>query len=630
LAPEPPTLEQLVSYSKPADPRISPDGSRVAFTLAPVSREGEHPSAAVWMVEADGEPRQFTGGGWHDAEPRWSPDGERLAFVSDRAQREEKSLYVMPVTGGEARRVFERQGKVAAPEWSPDGRYIAFLFTEPETAEEKRRREERDDANVRDANYEYTRLWVLDAGTRTAEPVSPEGRQVWGYAWAPDSGGLAVNTTPTPRFNDTFEETEVSLVAREGGEPETVLRQVGSAQDLVWSPDGEYLAYRARAGRVVNGDYVYRVPVAGGEPECLTPGYRGTAAYLARLGDSLLLLAHEGLDAAFYRLGWAGGMERLLAGTRGKVVVPATASRSGERLAAIVQDAAHPPDVFVGEAGAERPERRTRLNPELEAAALGAAERVRWESDPGVEVEGLLVRPVGYEAGRRYPLVVQVHGGPAWLWQDEFCASWHEWAQVLAGRGYAVLLPNPRGSTGYGPEFTNAIFADVGGGEFRDVLAGVDATVERGVADPERLGISGWSWGGYLAAWAVTQTDRFRAAVMGAGLSNMISDNSLGDIPSANLSLFERSPYEDPDPYYERSPIRYAKDAKTPTLILHGEDDERVSVAEGVQFYVALRTLGVETRLVTYPREGHRIEERRHQLDLLERLVGWFDRYLKG
>jgi dipeptidyl aminopeptidase/acylaminoacyl peptidase len=296
------------------------------------------------------------------------------------------------------------------------------------------------------------------------------------------------------------------------------------------------------------------------------------------------------------------------------------------------QDGTHAPEVHVADLNEHEqgPVRRTRLGAELEEAYLGEMEVVRWESDAGVEIQGLLVKPHGYRDGQRYPLVVQVHGGPTSLWADKFCASWRDWAQVLAGRGYAVLLPNPRGSTGRGPDFSNAIFDDVGGGELRDVLAGVDAMVDRGLADPERLAIGGWSWGGYLTALAVTRTDRFKAAVMGAGVSNLISDNSLGDIPSVNLCYFRETVYRDPDPYYERSPIRHISNARTPTLILHGEEDKRVAAAQSVEMYVALRSLGVETQLITYPREGHSIEEREHQLDVVRRVAGWFENYLSS
>jgi dipeptidyl aminopeptidase/acylaminoacyl peptidase len=271
---------------------------------------------------------------------------------------------------------------------------------------------------------------------------------------------------------------------------------------------------------------------------------------------------------------------------------------------------------------------RTNLNPETESAALGQPEIVRWTSDPGVEVEGVLIKPHGYVEGQRYPFIVQVHGGPTGLWSNQFAATWHDWAQSLASRGFAVLMPNPRGSTGRGPDYSNAIFGDVGGGEYRDMMSGVDAMIARGIADPERLGVGGWSWGGYMTAWTVTQTNRFKAAVMGAGLPNMISDNGLGDIPSANLSYFETTPYHDPDPYFERSAIRHIRNAKTPTLILHGEADDRVSPAEGREMYIALRTLGVETQFVTYPRERHSFTERKHQLDLIRRVVEWYEQHL--
>jgi dipeptidyl aminopeptidase/acylaminoacyl peptidase len=565
--------------------------------------------------------------------PAPRPTATRIAFLSDRAERGEKSLYVIPTDGGEALRIFDEQGDVSEPSWSPDGRSVAILFTEPEAQEAKERKERREDAKVWDADHRYRRLWVVDGENLKAHPVSPEGRQVWGYAWSPDSEWLAINTSVTPKVDDRFKETEVAVVPRKGGTSWTIFCTFGLAEDFVWSPDGAYLAYRSHARRVLYGEYVYRRPLEGGETVCLTPDYGGTGEYLGSFTDGdLLFLAHEDITSVLYRLSWEGKRSRLrigeTSGTFGNFV---SASEDGERLAMVWQDSTHAPEVYVAEMreAGRGPARRTWLGAELEEAALGEVEVVRWESDPGVEIEGMLVKPRGYREGERYPLVVQVHGGPTSLWAEKFCASWRDWAQVLAGRGHAVLLPNPRGSTGRGPAFANAVFGDVGGGELRDVLAGVDAMVERGVADPERLGIGGWSWGGYLTALAVTRTERFKAAVMGAGVSNLISDNSLGDIPSANLSYFKETLYHDPDPYYERSPIRGVRDVRTPTLILHGEEDRRVSVAQSIEMYVALRALGVETQLVTYPREGHSIEEREHQLDVIRRIIGWFERHLR-
>ena len=633
-ATQPLVPEQLTDQKRPFDVRVSPDGAWIVFVVRPFAKQEKHSVSDLWVAPfSNGAPRRFTSGDWLDEAPRPSPDSSQIAFLSDRAQRGEKSLYIISIDGGEAQRIFDEQGNLSEPSWSPDGHSVAVLFTEPETQEAKERKRRREDAKVWDANYRYRRLWVIDAESLEARPISPDDRQVWGYAWSPDSEWLAINTAATSRIDDKFKEMEVTLVPRKGGTGRTVFSTCGPAEDLAWSPDGAYLAYRARAGRVSYGEYVYRRPVEGGEEICLTPDYEGTAEYLGTLaGRDLLLLAHEGVASVLYQLSWKGERSHLRidksSGTLGYIM---STSEDGKRLAMVWQDGTHPPEVHAAELNRleqEGPMRRTRLGAQFEEASLGEVEVVRWKSDPSVEVQGLLVKPYGYRDGQRCPLVVQVHGGPTSLWAEKFCASWRDWAQVLAGRGYAVLLPNPRGSTGRGPAFSNAVFDDVGGGELRDVITGVDAMIERGVADPELLGIGGWSWGGYLTALAVTQTDRFKAAVMGAGVSNLISDNSLGDIPSANLSYFRETVYQDPDPYYERSPIRHISNTRTPTLILHGEEDKRVSAAQSVEMYIALRTLGVATQLVTYPREGHYIEEREHQLDLIRRVIGWFEKHL--
>jgi dipeptidyl aminopeptidase/acylaminoacyl peptidase len=235
---------------------------------------------------------------------------------------------------------------------------------------------------------------------------------------------------------------------------------------------------------------------------------------------------------------------------------------------------------------------------------------------------------VGFEEGKRYPLVVHIHGGPAWLWSDRFMADWHDWAQLLAQRGYAVLLTNPRGSTGRGPAFVDAEVNDLGGGELRDMLTGLDHVLSMGFVDPERLGVGGWSHGGYMTAWTVTQTDRFKCAVMGAGLSNLASDQGQNDIPRCNDDYWDVSAYEDATPYLQRSAVTFMKNAKTPTLILHGEKDERVRVPQAWEMHRGLQWVGVETDLVTYPREQHPIRERAHQIDLLERVLSWYGRFL--
>ena len=298
-------------------------------------------------------------------------------------------------------------------------------------------------------------------------------------------------------------------------------------------------------------------------------------------------------------------------------------------LAVVQAGTTSPGVVWVARPGKELA-RLTTLNPELEGLAWGATEQVSWRAPDGMDVQGLLIKPVGYEPGRRYPTVVHVHGGPAWQWSDGFYGTWHDWGQFLAARGYAVLLPNPRGSTGRGTAYMAGNYDDVGGGEWQDALAGVHWAIAQGIADPDRLGVGGWSWGGYLTAWAVTQTNIFKGAVMGAGLSNLLSDHGQNDIPDANRLYFRDLPYRDSAAYWDPSPLKHVARSATPTLILHGEKDDRVTPAQGQEFYRALKTLGVPTKFVLYPREPHSFAERAHQLDVLKRTLGWFDRYVKA
>jgi dipeptidyl aminopeptidase/acylaminoacyl peptidase len=365
--------------------------------------------------------------------------------------------------------------------------------------------------------------------------------------------------------------------------------------------------------------------------EHLTPDVEGTVENLVRVAsnDAVMIQLETGQHGSLLMKNEIN-VRTLNCGSDFATFMPhhATVSDDGCRVSFVAESARTPPEVWIYERTIDRTQRLTYLNEVFEAAALGDAEVVHWTAPDGLEIEGMLYRPFDYVEGERYPLVVQVHGGPTARWGDEFTGNWYDWAQSLAGRGFAVLLPNPRGSTGRGSSFTNALFNEVGRAEFHDTMTGVDALIERGIVDPDRLGIGGWSWGGYMTAWAITQTNRFKAAVVGAGVTNMVSDNSVGDIPSANLSYFESTPYDDPEPYWSRSPLRYVSKVRTPTLILHGEEDRRVAMSQGLELYTALRFREVDTQFVTYPREGHSIRETLHQKDLIERVVHWFSRHL--
>ncbi len=701
--PTKPTLtpEDALRLRKASDPQVSPDGRAVAFCVAPLSQEGEHPTGTIMRVSTDSgaTPRPFTTGPGLDNAPRWSPDGAWLAFISDRHERGKPALYLMPADGGEAERLVTERGEASDPRWSPDGARLSFLLKEIDSEdEEKRKKEGRDDAVVVDDD-KYTRLWLVDAASRAVTRLSPDGVNVWAHTWSPAGASgatgdrIALLHTATPHINDYFGGSTLSMLAVGGagadarsdgaktgsadvpsvpvtfegvGSPPgtgeqrserpalsgtastppdnaagvpvgpltTVCRVEGVAESLCWSPDGSCLALVAPALQrrfTSSAAAPLVVAASGGALQALVQDHPAEFSYVAWLSDDTLVAAGvEGLHGVYYRVTLDGEVAALLPDGQPAPSSPRDVALGPDRATLTVVQAT---TTSPGDVWAARPResltRLTTLNPDLEGLAWGEVEQVSWHAPDGLEVQGLLIKPVGYEPGRRYPTIVHVHGGPAWQWSEGFYATWHDWDQFLAARGYAVLLPNPRGSTGRGTAYVGANYDDVGGGEWQDVLAGVHYAIGRGIADPDRLGIGGWSWGGYLTAWAVTQTDIFKGAVMGAGLSNLLSDHGQNDIPDANRLYFRGLPYHDAPAYWDPSPIKHVARVKTPTLILHGEKDDRVAPAQGREFYRALKTLGVPTQFVLYPREPHGFTERAHQRDVITRVLDWFEKYVK-
>lgn len=631
------TPEEIADRIVPSDPRIAPDGSRVVFVAAPGSKTGEKWTRSLWIAGDDLPTRQFTSGSADDCDPRWSPDSSQILFRSDRHKpgSEDYRLFVLPVSGGEAVPLGELGGELSQPEWSPDGRWVAVLRKDPEPEAITARKKERDDAIVVEEDPRFTRLWIVDTESKRARCLTTGEREVRSFSWAPDSLSLVAITTEAAEYDATLGPGEVWQLSVEGSLPRHVsrFRTTPGSPVVVETSSGPVVAVRANGHRDQPKDSIWTVALSGGEPIDALPELVGNVEELRPNSGTFGHLAARIIERTHGRLygvdlvnGNLTSVTPAAIASRGSIVDPASMSSGGKRLAVVWSDSTTPEEVWIGDVQGEA-HPVTSFGKDFHGR-LQPTEHVSWMSDDGVEIEGLLTYPAGYQPGRRYPLVVEVHGGPSWQWEDRVMLDWHDWAQMLASRGYAVLMPNPRGSTGYGPELQRLLQDDVGGGESRDLVAGALAMVDRGIADQGRLGIAGWSWGGYLTAWTITQTSIFRAAVMGAGLANMVSDHGQGDIPSANLLYYPGQPYLHMEAYWKSSPVRYVAAVRTPTLILHGEEDARVHPAQGMEYFRALKTLGVPVRFVRYPREKHRIEERAHQVDLMHRIIDWFDRYL--
>ncbi|RIK36283.1 MAG: peptidase S9 [Chloroflexi bacterium] len=649
-------IDAAVTQRVPADVRITGDGSGVVFSLGWASTAGEHPVADLWYAATDGSSlRRLTAGTAHDSAPRLHPDGTLLAFISDRATPGVGALYLLALDGGEALRLSAGEAALSDPQWSPDGRQIAVLVTDADDAEDRRRKEERDDPVVVGERLKYTRLALLDVPPdpfgadgltpSTPRPLLQGDWHVWEHAWSPDGAWIAAIVSRKPGMDETFDGLRVALLPAAGGEPLLVGGERGvyrSAASLAWAPDGHRLAFLGGVDLTASGAAaVWLVdPAAPQQPTLRFHDEDGTIEALAWPHDAWLALHRlTNVTASFWKLPVSDGPPRLaLTGEQAErgtfsaggwsSGIGGAFSRAGAWFASTWGDATRPREVWAGQTGGTA-RQLTEFNADLASRRFGRTEVVRWHASDGSEVEGLLIYPVDYVAGQRYPTILHTHGGPTWAWDDHLYADWHDWGQWLATNGYAVLLPNPRGSTGRGWRYALGNLHDLMGGDWHDSQAGIDALIERGIADPERLGVGGWSYGGYTTAWTITQTTRYKAAIVGAGVSNRASCAGTIDIVRWLQSWFPAEFPENPDSYWDRSPVRYVGAVATPTLILHGEKDERVPVSQGWELYNALKTMGVPTQLVIYPRQPHLIGERNHQRDLLQRVVEWFDRYLK-
>ncbi|MEZ4562521.1 MAG: S9 family peptidase [Thermomicrobiales bacterium] len=636
-AASPLTAAELADREIPAAPTVSPDGRQVAYVVLPNGQKGEKAAHAIWVAGEDASPRQVTAGTHADGSPRWSPDGKHLVFVSDRLEKDDdgSQLFLLPVEGGEATPLGALKGSLSQPKWSPDGRFVAVLRTDPEPEELKKRKKDRDDAIVVEEDPSFTRLWAVEVASGKARLLTTADREVRDFAWLPESNGFVVITTNEIGWDAAMGPSQLWETPLSGARSRLIanLGTTGSMPVVVDTASGRRVALRIDGHRDQPSDSVWIVAFEGGEAVNLLPDLRGIVEGLAewpghpgKIAARIVERTRARLYSVDVETGEIASLTPPSMAEKGSIIGGPSFSRDGSKVALLWSDGTTPEELFLGKTAGE-PTRVTSLG-EAFVGRLQPTEHVTWLSDGGVEVEGILTYPAGYESGKRYPLVVEIHGGPSWQWEDRVMLDWHDWAQMLASHGYAVLMPNPRGSTAYGHDFQKLLQDDVGGGESRDLVTGALAMVERGIADPDRLGIGGWSWGGYLTAWTITQTDIFKAAIMGAGLANLVSDHGQDDIPQANLLYFPGHPYDHMEMYWAASPIRYIANVVTPTLILHGDADARVHPAQGMEYFRALKVRGVPVRFVRYPREKHGISERAHQIDLMDRIVDWLARYL--
>ncbi len=640
------TPDDILKVKSVGNVRVSPDGRRVVFTVTEQVMEAEksEPLTHLWLAKADGsEAFQLTRGDKSSTSPRWSPDGKWIAFSSERSGK--SNIWLIRADGGEAEQLTEFKSGLGGFEWSHSGRWIAFTAPADTSAEDEKKQKEKRDWQVVDTEFKHHRLWMIpvekDAqGKRAPRQLTKQDFHVGGgfggpeINWSPDDRKIVFTHSPTPRVND-WTKADISEVEVETGQLRAVANTAASEAEPVYSPDGRWIAYTSSDIPPTWGftRRVQMAPAAGGPPRALAetfdlqPGIVGWTAD----GNALIVYESRGTSTALYRLPVDGSAPTPLYAPATGVFGGVSLNEARNMLGFAAQAADRPAEAFVAPLDAPKPVQVSHVNAGLPKLPLGRTEVVRWKGPEGLPIEGLLTYPVNYESGKRCPLLVVVHGGPAGVFGQSFLANPGPYPlAAFATRGYAILRANIRGSSGYGKPFRYANYGDWGGKDFQDMMAGVDHVISMGVADPDRLGVMGWSYGGFMTSWTITQTQRFKAASVGAGVTNLFSFTGTADIPGFLPDYFGAEPWDKLEPYVKHSAMFNVKGVATPTLVQHGAADERVPLSQGREFYNALVRQGVTTRMVVYPRTPHGPREPKFIRHLMQENLDWFEKYVKG
>ena len=611
---------------------ISPDGSWVLFSKSELNWEENERETTWWRVSAEGgEPYRYIGddGGGNF---QFSPDGSRLAFT--RSVDDESQLFLLPTTGGEAVQLSEHETSIGSYAWSEDGSKIIFVATEPRTEEEEEAREAGYDAIFVDEgpngqqSGNWNNLWLIEVESGAERRLTDTDHRIGSFSVAPNGDRILFTSRIENRRNQQ-NLSEIQLLELETGNVRQLTDNSAPEGALSWAPDGRSFAYMART----DGEWelllgkIWVMDPDRGDRRIVSGAFDGNIENFVWTPDAsaILFSGLHGTNNNLYRINLGSDSVEQITSSVGSLA-PSSFSRDRTKMAYVFQDFYTPADIWVGPTDGTGAVQLTDVNPTIiDELVLGQGEVIRWESRDGTEIEGILMLPAEYRSGM-LPLLLHIHGGPAGVFRNSFSASNHVWA----GLGYAQLFPNVRGSSGYDDDLLRGNLYDIGSGDYEDLMTGVDELINRGIADPNKLGLRGWSYGGILGGWTITQTDRFKGASVGAMVSDWTSEYGPGFNHDLRLWYIGGTPWDNPDEWRERSALTHIANVTTPTLVLHGINDRTDTEPQSMMFFQALKDQGKITRYIRFPREPHGFQEPRHQRTRDVEEIRWIQKHVRN
>jgi dipeptidyl aminopeptidase/acylaminoacyl peptidase len=618
----------------------SPDASKVVYTVreAVMTDDRSEYINQVWMCNSNGSIAiQLTKGDKNSSNPKWSPDGKWIAFTSSRDSK--TNLYMLPVDGGESEKLTDVKTSVGNYEWSHDGKMIGFTMIDAAADKEEKDKKAKNDWYYMDEEVKQNRLYVLwlnqkdTGGKYVQKKLTKENYNVNAFDWSADGKSIVYSYGKSPEVNDNVY-SDISLIEVESGTIKSIAATGAGETNPLFSPDGKFIAYYSTADPVdwsgPRHAKIYSLTDGKSWRLKATPDENGGIIGWTPDGKNILWSEANKTLNSVYQLGVDGkSITEWSKGSKDFIGV-VTINTTGTHLAFTLQNPSQLPEAYISSLNNFSPVKITSINAEHTGKPLPKTEVVKWKGADGKEIEGLLTYPINYKPGQKVPFILNVHGGPAGVF-SQTCVAGNQGTYPIAAfaeAGYAVLRPNPRGSSGYGTEFRMANREDWGGKDFQDLMAGVDYVIKMGVADENKMGVMGWSYGGFMSSWIVGHTDRFKVASIGAPVVDLAHQNLTDDIEGFLPSYFKSNPWDDWSKYDAHSPLRFIQNVKTPVMLQHGEADLRVPFSNSVMFYNALRRRNVPVRLLALPRQPHGPQEPRMILKTMQTNLEWFDKYI--